>query len=186
MACARLPIERRNILAKQSKRRKPLNDAGPINYRNPENWGGPDDAARARAEANRPLVEQWRDDGILQDCAEAAIREIEICHRAMTQGLGAKISSYGERVSGGPDRDWPAWVALAIRDRYGPWRDAMAIRRTAFGQPIHEITIDALVDGVSLRSIDSARKWRKGTAKSYIMWGLREYAIMACWAARAK
>jgi hypothetical protein len=132
------------------------------------------------------LVEQWRDDGILHDCAEAAIREIEICHRAMTQGLGAKISSYGERVSGGPDRDWPAWVALAIRDRYGPWRDAMSIRRTAFGQPIHEITIDALVDGVSLRSIDSARKWRKGTAKSYIMWGLREYAIMAGWAACAR
>jgi len=172
-------------MGKPAKRRPMLNEPGYIDPRDPANWGV-DDAAKARAEANKPLIEQWRDEGNLQDCMEAAIKEIEVCHRAICEGLWTKTASYGDRVSGGADRDWPAWVALAIRDRYGPWRDAMAIRRTAFGQPIHEITIDALVDGVSLRSIDSARKWRKGTAKSYIMWGLREYAIMAGWAARAK
>lgn len=167
-------------MGKPAKRRPMLNEPGYIDPRDPANWGV-DDAAKARAEANKPLIEQWRDEGNLQDCMEAAIKEIEVCHRAICEGLWTKTASYGERVSGGADRDWPAWLALAIRDRYGPWRDAMARRRIIYNQPIHELVTDALIDNVSLRTLDASHQWRKGTAKKFIRWGLHEYAVMAGW-----
>lgn len=159
-----------------------LNDTGEgLDHRNPANWGGADALPLARVRENGSIVEQWRQDGNLHPAAEAAAYEIESCYRALVAGLWTKTASYGERTSGGPDTDWPARVAIAMRDRYGPWRDAMAVIYKRDGLPVQEIIIDVIVEGRSMREVDAERRWRKGTASKMARWGLWEYALMAGW-----
>lgn len=158
-----------------------LNDMGQTDPKLPENWGGPDELPLARPRDNKSAIEIWRETGNLHPAVESAAYEIENCHRAIVAGGWTKTSSYGERTSRGPDTDWPARIAIAVRDRYGPWRDAMAIRYSRTGEPVYDIVIDVVAHCRSFREIDRNRQWRKSTASKLARWGLWEYARMAGW-----
>lgn len=151
-----------------------------VDPRNPENWGPADPLPLARFRGNRTLIDEWRERGNLHPAQEAAALEIEHCHRALTAGLWTKTSCYDERVSKSLERDWPARIAIALRDRYGPWRDEMAALAKK-GEPVQTILFAALIDGYSLRQLDRERKWRKGKAALLIKRSLWRYAVIAGW-----
>lgn len=165
----------------QAKRRPMLNESAPADPRNPENWGGPDPLPAGRFRGNRTLMDAWRDSGNLHPAVEAAAYEIENVHTAVVAGLWTKTASYGERTGVSSTNDWPARIAIAYRDRYGPWKDEMAVIWKKTQMPIHATIVDAIIDGHSLRQIDRARQWKNGTASGYVKWGLWRYCVMAGW-----
>lgn len=168
-------------MRRQAKRRPMVNPVRAADPRVPGTWGPPDPLPGGRVRDDRSIIEKWRVDEAIHPMAAEAAYEIDTCYRAIVAGQFARTARYGEYTSPGPDTDWPAGLAIAIRDRYGPWRDAMSALYKLHHVPALEITIDLIVEGRSLREIDAAHRWRKETAARLIKWALTEYAIMAGW-----
>lgn len=168
-------------MRRQAKRRPMVNQAATADPRAPGSWGPADPLPAGRPREKGSIIEAWRAERIIHPMTAEAAYEIERCHRALVTGLWTKTAKYGEHIAGGPDTDWPARIAIAMRDRYGPWRDAMSVVYKRCGLPVHKVILDVVADGRSLREIDAEHRWRHGKAAIVIRWGLWEYARMAGW-----
>lgn len=168
-------------MRKQAVRRPMLNEPTRVEVIGPDRWGPADALPGGRERENGSFLDRWRVEGNLHPAVEAAAYEIENVHRANISGLWTKTARYGEQTSGGPDTDWPAYLAIAKRDRYTPWQDAMSVLYKQTKQPVMEVVIDAVADNRSFRQIDGDKHWRKGTASRIVRWGLWQYAVMAGW-----
>ncbi len=156
-----------------------IQDANRLKSRDAENWG-PASRRNIRRSRRCPLRALHEAGSLgLEELAAAA--EIERVFLALTAGLFARPRQ--EAIRGGRPRDITEAAAIAHADRFRPWATALSERHKAGGPPILEVVVDCVVDGLSLREIDSQRRWRHGRAASYIVEGLELYATMAGWSA---
>lgn len=155
----------------------PSRQANPVASQDPAHWGP---AARRNARRTRRCsLKALHEAGSLQLEHLAAAAEIERVFLALTAGLFARPRR--EAIRGGRPRDMTEAAAIAYGDRFRPWASTLSERHKAGGPPILEVVIDCAVDGLSLREIDAARRWRHGRAAAYVVEGLELYATMAGW-----
>lgn len=153
--------------------------ANPASGQNPAEWGPA--TRRNMRRARRCSLKALHEAGSLDLEHLAAAAEIERVFLALTAGLFARPRR--DAIRGGRPRDMTEVAAIAYGDRFRPWAATLSERHKAGGPPILEVVLDCVVDGLSLREIDSARRWRHGRAAAYIVEGLDLYATMAGWRA---
>ncbi len=151
--------------------------ANPAAGQNPADWGPA--TRRNMRRARRCSLKALHEAGSLALEHLSAAAEIERVFVALTAGLFARPRQ--EAIRGGRPRDMTEAAAIAYGDRFRPWAATLSERHKAGGPPILEVVIDCVVDGLSLREIDSARRWRHGRAAAYVVEGLELYATMAGW-----
>lgn len=153
--------------------------ANPASAQNPADWGPA--TRRNIRRSRRCSLKALHEAGSLDLEHLAAAAEIERIFLALTAGLFARPRR--EAIRGGRPRDMTEAAAIAYGDRFRPWAATLSERHKAGGPPILEVVLDCVVDGLSLREIDSARRWRHGRAAAYVVEGLDLYATMAGWRA---
>lgn len=157
----------------------PSRQANPVSGQEPANWGPA--ARRNMRRTRRCSLKALHEAGSLDLEHLAAAAEIERVFLALTAGLFARARR--EEIRGGRPRDMTEAAAIAYGDRFRPWAAALSERHKAGGPPILEVVLDCVVDGLSLREIDSGRRWRHGRAGAYVIEGLELYTTMAGWRA---
>lgn len=143
----------------------------------PAQWGPA--ARRNTRRTRRCSLKALHEAGSLGLDHLAAAAEIERVFLALTAGLFARPRR--EAIRGGRPRDMTEAAAIAYGDRFRPWAATLSERHKAGGPPILEVVLDCVVDGLSLREIDTGRRWRHGRAAAYVVEGLELYATMAGW-----
>ncbi|MCP4385927.1 MAG: hypothetical protein GY798_31710 [Hyphomicrobiales bacterium] len=136
---------------------------------------------QTQAKFIKPSFARWIDQGAVTGVMLQAATEIESVYFAKTSGLKIRPPQW-ERVSGGAAAPLAERIAIANRDRYGPWAHRLSQRFKRGGPPALETTVDIVIDQAIAAAIDAARRWRKGTAKVVTRRALLEYAVMAGWA----
>jgi hypothetical protein len=164
------------------KKKLLIQDANRLESGSPANWG-PANRRTVRRSRRCPL-RALHEAGSLGLEHLAAAAEIERVFLALTSGLFTRPRR--EEIRGGRPRDMTEAAALAPADRFRPWARALSERHKAGGPPVLEVVIDCVVDGLTLREIDSQRRWRHGRAAAYVVEGLGLYATMAGWLALSK
>jgi len=119
----------------------------------------------------------------LTDEQGRAAVEIRDVYERVAAGLLARTSDPAMRSSGTMPQ-MPERTALLHAQRYLPWARYLA----GGAQPSRgrcaaalEITIDVLIEGLSLTQCDRARRWRNGTAVKLFVYALSVYADLAGW-----
>lgn len=141
----------------------------------------PGPTRETKARHVKPSFARWIDKGEVTGVMLQAATEIEDVYLAKTAGLRIRAPAL-ERVSGGAAPPLAERLAIANRDRYLPWANALSRRFKQGGPPSLETTVDIVIDQAIAADIDAARRWRKGTAKAVARRALLEYAVMAGWA----
>lgn len=134
-----------------------------------------------------PLVLMARK-GTLEEEHMLAAREIRTLAGVLVNGLAARSVPWDEmrndlRTAGPyrhPIERMPERLVRCYHDHYRPWAKAMEARR--FGARTYtDLTLDVVVDGVSLHAIERGQRMRNGSASKCLRASLRHYAELAGW-----
>lgn len=105
-----------------------------------------------------------------------AAEEIRDIYAAVTAGLWPRSQQF-EREPAGERSGMPMRLVVAHVDRYLPWTRAS-------GQAC-SVVFDLVWEGATCAEVDTARRWRKGTAADVVVQSLGVYAMLAGWLSRA-
>lgn len=135
--------------------------------------------ARNRKRVRRCALRSLHERGLIGLEQLAAAAEIERVFLALSAGLFA--TARRSEVRAGRPRDLSEAAAIAHADRFRPWARALSEAHKAGGPPLMEVVLAVVIDGLSLREIETARRWRHGRAEAHLAEGLERYAVMAGW-----
>ena len=142
----------------------------------------PDRIKPTRATAARlqpDPIETLHRRGALSDRQRDAALEIRVAFTEVASRAMMRSPRYdgtrGARTFGGVEMATSA--AIARRKRYRRWAEALAARLP----DAVAIAIDVVVDGRSLRQVDTERRWRNGRASDLLIEALQAYAELAGW-----
>ena len=147
------------------------------NQVDPRDKGTPETRRKLSFSTMQRLIEKNR----LTGYELRAAQEIESVFDTLCRGMFAKTMNWSERIDKA-HTDMPDWFVTAYHERYKPWADRMSMLKKKRGNVAHEIIIDILTEGMGGKAIDQRNGWGKGTAVSFFISGLRDYASMAGWA----
>ena len=124
-----------------------------------------------RRHKRRSTMERLIETGRIGGYELRAAQEIEKVFYFIAGGLLSRTMRYDERTDPSSSNDVPEWFLSAYHKRYKPFADDP--------QSGFQVCIEVLVDGRSGRTIDTERKWPRGTAVSVLVNALRSYAPLA-------
>lgn len=160
-----------------TRKKQPLRLSMAKDTDEPADWGPA--PARNRKRARRCALRSLHERGLIGLEQLAAAAEIERVFLALSAGLFA--TARRSEVRSGRPRDLSESTAIAHADRFRPWARALSEGHKQGGPPVLEVVLAVVIDGLSLREIETARRWRHGKAEAYLAEGLERYAAMAGW-----
>lgn len=160
-----------------TRKKQPSRLSMPKETGEPSRWGPA--PARNRKRARRCALRSLHERGVISLEQLAAAAEIERVFLALSSGLFA--TARRSEVRAGRPRDLSEAAAVAHADRFRPWAQALSLAHKQGGPPVLEVVLSVVIDGQSLREIETARRWRHGRAEACLAEGLERYAAMAGW-----
>jgi hypothetical protein len=132
--------------------------------------------------AKRPLrrdaVQGLVDTGRLRSNQQRAALEILEIYTAITREVMARTARWGD--GGGVERDWRPSLCRAYRERYMPWRDAMARRQV--GRLMQgDLCLAVVVDNNGLRQASALAGVHPDTVLRAVQRALFEYCRIGGW-----